>query len=75
MSIAQVFVGGSSLKETQIIFALVDEVEITHGFQYRPRVLITDSDGNIIQADVKYTDRSTILVSFSQSLSGFIYLR
>ena len=75
MAIAQVFVGGSSLKETQIIFALVDEVEITHGFQYRPRVLVTDSAGNIIGADIKYTNSTTILVTFSQSISGFIYLR
>jgi len=76
MPIAQVFVdGGSTLGETEIIFALVSQVEIFHGYQHRPKVLITDQNGNVIGADIRHTDENTILVTFCQTLSGYIYLR
>jgi hypothetical protein len=75
MPIARVFVEGSSLKQTEILFTSVDEVEIKHSYQRRPMVLVCDINGNIIGGDIKHTSDNTILVSFSHSISGKIYLR
>lgn len=47
---------------------------ITHNLSFKPNVVITDYNGNILECDVEYTGSNTITVTLSESHIGYAYL-
>jgi len=47
---------------------------IEHGLNSFPSVTLTDADGNVIVAQVRYVDPNTVVVTFSQPVAGSAYL-
>ena len=47
---------------------------ITHPLSFIPNVVITDVNGNILEADVDYVGTSEIFVTLSEAYSGYAYL-
>lgn len=48
--------------------------EITHNLGYRPSVIVTDSAGTVVEADISYPSLTQVTVTLSQALSGYAYL-
>jgi hypothetical protein len=48
--------------------------EITHNLGYRPSVIVTDSAGTVVEADVSYPSANQVTVALSQAVSGYAYL-
>ena len=74
MPVSQVFINGSTLQEIEIPFVNVDSVVVDHTFAHRPNVIVCDSSGNLIQANISYS-ALRITVTFSSSISGTLFIR
>ena len=48
--------------------------EITHNLGYRPSVIVTDSAGTVVEADVSYPSVNQVSIALSQAVSGYAYL-
>lgn len=48
--------------------------KIVHGLNKMVSVTLEDLDGNDIEGDVEYVDSNTVLVRFSQPVSGKAYM-
>ena len=68
--------GGSSdgtIKE--VTFTDQTSLTITHDFENIPTVIIIDSSGYLVHAEVRHASNSQILINFSDSLSGTVIIR
>lgn len=65
---------GTEDKHVAIEFANKTSVSITHTLNKYPSVTIVDEDGYQILADVQYNSISNIQVTFTEAMSGNIYL-
>ena len=74
MPVSQVFIDAAALQEIEIPFVNVSSVLVDHTFPHRPTVIVCDSSGNLIQADVSYSGLR-ITVTFCSSISGSIFIR
>lgn len=46
---------------------------VIHNLGKRPSVTVTDNDGNVVEADIKYIDHNVLTVSFGISFTGKVY--
>ncbi len=69
--------GGGSSDGTIKVVAFTDQISltITHDFANYPTVIILDSSGYLVLAEVQHTSSSQILINFSDSLSGTVIIR
>jgi hypothetical protein len=68
--------GGSSDGTIQeVSFTNQTSLNISHDFENYPTVIILDTSGNLVHAEVQYTSSSQILINFSSSLSGTVIIR
>ena len=67
--------GSSDSQVKTIAFSNKTSLEITHTFSDYPNVIVIDSSGNLVHAEIRYSSSSQILINFSQSLSGSVILR
>lgn len=68
--------GGSSdgtIKE--VTFTDQTSLTITHDFENIPTVIIIDSSGYLVHAEVQHASSNQILINFSDSLSGTVIIR
>tara|TARA_B100000401_G_scaffold306234_1_gene210660 strand:+ start:183 stop:407 length:225 start_codon:yes stop_codon:yes gene_type:complete len=65
--------GGSGVTQTVTNFENQSVVSINHSLSYRPRVLITDTTGNMIMGDVVFTT-GNVTITFVSNISGTVYL-
>jgi hypothetical protein len=47
---------------------------INHNLNFYPNVTIQDSGGTIVEGEIAYTTRNTIIATFSAAFSGKAYL-
>ena len=69
--------GGGSFDGTiqKVSFTNQTSLTITHDFENYPTVIILDSSGYLVHAEVQHTSSSQILINFSDSLSGTVIIR
>ena len=68
--------GGSSDGTIQeVTFTNQTSLTITHDFENIPTVIIIDSSGYLVHAEVQHASSSQILINFSDSLSGTVIIR
>jgi hypothetical protein len=69
--------GGGSSDGTIKAVTFTDQTSltITHDFENYPTVIILDSSGYLVHAEVQHTSSSQILINFSDSLSGTVIIR
>lgn len=51
-----------------------DTWNITHNLNFYPNVTVQDSGGTIVEGEINYTTRNTLIVTFSSAFSGKAYL-
>lgn len=54
--------------------AALTEWVVTHGLNFYPNVTILDSSGTIVEAEITYTNPTSLRITFSAPLSGTAYL-
>tara|TARA_R100001163_G_C5067928_1_gene207469 strand:- start:5392 stop:5649 length:258 start_codon:yes stop_codon:yes gene_type:complete len=59
----------------EVTFTDQTSLTITHDFENIPSVIIIDSSGYLVHAEVQHTSSSQILINFSDSLSGTVIIR
>lgn len=47
---------------------------IVHNLNFYPNVTVIDSAGTVVEGEISYTSRNTLIVTFSGSFSGNAYL-
>ena len=47
---------------------------ITHNLGYRPAVTVQDYGKIILEGDLSHTDANSLILTFSQAVSGYAYL-
>ena len=47
---------------------------ITHNLSFKPNVVITDYNGNILEGDIAYTSNDEVVVTLSSPHIGYAYL-
>ena len=68
--------GNSSDDEVQTVtFNNETSLTITHSFSDYPNVIVIDSSGNLVHAEIRYSSSSQILINFAVALSGSVILR
>jgi hypothetical protein len=67
--------GGSDGTIKEVSFTNQTSLTITHDFENTPSVLIIDSSGYLVHAEIRHTSSSQILINFSNSLSGTVIIR
>ena len=71
-------IGGSGSSDgtiKEVSFTNQTSLTITHNFDNTPTVLILDSSGYLVHAEIRHTSSSQILINFSDSLSGTVIIR
>lgn len=68
------WVDNQAISYTHIQNAVSYNWEITHNLGYRPSVIVTDSAGTVVEADVSYPSLNQVTITLSQALSGYAYL-
>ena len=48
--------------------------QFTHNLSFKPNVLITDYNGNVLECDVEYIGSNGIRVTLSEAYIGYAYL-
>jgi hypothetical protein len=61
-----------SYKHTQN--ALLSVWHITHNLSFKPNVVITDYNGNILECDIEYVGNNEVTVTLSDAYIGYAYL-
>ena len=64
---------GVGVTQTVTQFTNQSSVSISHSYSYKPRIIIVDTDGNVIWGDVLYLSHS-ISITFVTAISGTVYL-
>lgn len=54
--------------------APLSEWHIIHNLSFRPNVMVTDINNDIIEADIRYVNDNEVKVMLSQSTVGYAYL-
>jgi hypothetical protein len=54
--------------------ALLSVWTITHTLSFKPNVIITDYNGNVIEGDIEYVGSNQINVTLSEPSIGYAYL-
>jgi hypothetical protein len=54
--------------------AASDTWEIEHNLGFFPNVTVIDSGGNMVEANVTYTNTATLTITLSSAISGVAYL-
>ena len=54
--------------------ALLSVWTITHNLSFKPNVVITDYNGNILECDIAYVGNSAVTVTLSEPHIGYAYL-
>ena len=70
--------GGTGLSNRfvkTVVFTDQTSLSITHDFENIPTVIIIDSSGYLVHAEVRHASSSQILINFSDSLSGTVIIR
>lgn len=68
--------GSSSDDQVETItFDNATSVTINHSFDEYPNVIVIDSNGNLVHAEIRYSSSSQILINFAVALSGSVILR
>ena len=47
---------------------------IHHNLGFRPNVVVMDYGSNNIECDIKHTDQNSLVLTFSEAISGYAYL-
>lgn len=47
---------------------------INHNLGFRPNVIVMDYGSNNIECDIKHTDQNSLVLTFSEAISGYAYL-
>lgn len=71
-------IGGSGSSDgtiKEVSFTNQTSLTITHNFDNTPTVLILDSSGYLVHAEIRHASSSQILINFSESLSGTVIIR
>ncbi len=64
---------GVGVTQTVTQFTNQSSVSISHSYSYKPRIIIVDTDGNVIWGDILYLSHS-ISITFVTAISGTVYL-
>ena len=64
---------GVGVTQTVTEFTNQSSVSISHSYSYKPRIIIVDTDGNVIWGDILYLSHS-ISITFVTAISGTVYL-
>jgi hypothetical protein len=67
-------VDAQSIAYTHIQNASLSVWTITHPLSFKPNVIITDYNGNILEGDIVYVSNSQITVTLSAAFIGYAYL-
>jgi len=67
--------GSSDGTIKEVSFTNQTTLNISHDFDNTPTVIIIDSSGYLVHAEVQHTSSSNILINFSSSLSGTVIIR
>jgi hypothetical protein len=69
--------GGGSFDGTikEVSFTDQTQLTITHDFSNTPTVLVLDSDGSLVHAQIQHTSSTQILINFAINLSGTVIIR
>jgi hypothetical protein len=54
--------------------AALSEWHIIHNLSFKPNVMVTDINNDIIEADIKYINDNEVKVTLSQASIGYAYL-
>jgi hypothetical protein len=54
--------------------ALLDTWTIQHPLAFKPNIIITDYNSNILECDIEYVGSNTIVVTLSEAYVGYAYL-
>ena len=54
--------------------ALLSVWTITHNLSFKPNVVITDYNGNVLEGDIAYVSNNQITVTLSEPHIGYAYL-
>lgn len=63
-----------SISYTHTQNALLSVWDITHNLSFKPNVVITDYNGNILEGDITYVGNSGVTVTLSEPHIGYAYL-
>lgn len=63
----------SGVTQTVTEFTNQSSVSISHSYSYKPRVIIVDTEGNVIFGDILYLSHS-VSITFVVPISGTVYL-
>jgi hypothetical protein len=47
---------------------------IAHGLRFHPNVTVIDYGQNNVECDIEHVDQNTLILTFSEAVSGFAYL-
>ncbi len=64
---------GVGVTQTVTQFTNQSSVSISHSYSYKPRIIIVDTDGNVIWGDILYLSHS-ISITFVTAISGTVYM-
>ena len=64
---------GVGVTQTITQFTNQSSVSISHSYSYKPRIIIVDTDGNVIWGDILYLSHS-ISITFVTAISGTVYM-
>jgi hypothetical protein len=69
--------GGRAFDGTiqEVSFTDQTSLSISHDFNHYPSVIVIDTSGNLIEAEVQYNSSSNILINFAVSVSGTVIIR
>ena len=67
--------GSNSRIVKTVVFTDQTSLTITHNFENTPTVIIIDSSGYLVHAEVQHASSGQILINFSISLSGTVFIR
>ncbi len=67
-------VDAQSISYTHTQNALLSVWHITHNLAFKPNVVITDYNGNILECDIEYVGTNQVVVTLSDAYIGYAYL-
>lgn len=67
-------VDAANIAYTHTQNALLSVWQINHNLTFKPNVLITDYNGNVLEGDIEYVGSNQIIVTLSEPYIGYAYL-
>ena len=47
---------------------------INHNLSFKPNVIVMDYGSNQVECDIEYTNENVVVLTFSETISGYAYL-